>query len=274
MVVAVAVVAVLVYLSLGTGSDLQTSVFDVGRIPQAQIEIDGFHKLFVGFYVDRDRYPQSRFEIATLFGRNYEKPVPKVGTDPWGFPYRYLSIEREIASAGPDVTHGSADDIAQPYPPSYRLPSLIRGSWIELSGEGTDDEDIGPITLDVLAEFVDTYEAATSEDALFLAQLLRAFEDIFSLHEALIGFYDANDRFPESDQELEVLFLADLEMPFSEAGIDPWAMVYKFLSLEWEIHSAGPDKVFFTDDDLVVPYLSDVVPPMLNGGEGISYVSP
>jgi len=95
------------------------------RVTAAQTEISGIEVALDAFEVDNGYYPKGKDGLNALMEKpedapNWRGPYLKkpVGNDPWKNPYTYECPGRnnetgyDLASAGPDHTPGTEDDIS------------------------------------------------------------------------------------------------------------------------------------------------------------------
>jgi hypothetical protein len=84
-------------------------------------------------------------------------------------------------------------------------------------------------------------------------------------HKVFQSFYIREERFPATGDELYRWIQESYDDPPEVVGTDPWETRYWFLNSRWEVMSAGPDKQYQSEDDLIQNYGTGVRSPP---GEG------
>ena len=104
-------------VGVGATEDAFAAVKDYFLAAATQTEMSQCHKVIFSFYLRDNRFPDPETEIWGWFAENYDKAsLENLRTDGWFTPYKFITEDYEIQSAGPDKKHETGDDFGQHYP--------------------------------------------------------------------------------------------------------------------------------------------------------------
>ena len=88
-----------------------------------------------------------------------------------------------------------------------------------------------------------------------------AWAEMRMIHGKLIEFYTANNRYPQSENEMMNYMKNEFDTELKIVLTDPWDTNYNFFTPKYEIHSCGPDSKPRTKDDLGIDFPNNVRKP-------------